>query len=44
MLYPELSIGEYLLMFSDARNAFSDACVQQASECGRMYCEKSENV
>jgi len=40
----ELTVSEYLLCFSDARSAFSDACIRQASECGRMYCERSEDV
>ena len=44
MKHPELTVSEYLLCFSDARSAFSDTCVQQASECGRMYCERSEDV
>lgn len=40
----ELSLGEYLLRFPDAHTALSDACILQAAECGRMYCERSEDV
>ena len=44
MMCLELTIAEYLLAFSDGRTAFSDACIRQASECGRLYCERAENV
>ena len=40
----ELTVSEYLLCFPGARSAYSDACIRQASECGRMYCQRSENV
>ena len=37
----ELTDIEYLIAFSDGRTALSDACVRQASEGGRLYCERA---
>ena len=40
----ELTDIEYLIAFSDGRTALSDACVRQASECGRLYCERADDT
>ena len=40
----ELTDIEYLIAFSDGRTAFSDACIRQASEGGRLYCERADDT
>ena len=37
----DMTIAEYLIAFSECRTALSDLFVRQASECGRLYCDRA---